>query len=135
VTLEQILVVAIFVLVPLLNVLLRALRRRLAGPPPREPGPEAPGMPARVPVPFPAPGAPRAEAGGIRPRVPPPLPEALRPRRRPQARIASAREARRAIVLMAVLGPCRGLEPPGPAGTGPVATRPVATRPAGRGGT
>ena len=112
-TLEQILVVAVLVLAPLLNVLVRVLRRRFAGPAPPESGPEAPEAPARVRMVSSALGAQRGQAGGIPPSVPqPPLTEVLRPRRRPKVRIGSAREARRGIVLMAVLGPCRGLEPP-----------------------
>jgi hypothetical protein len=113
VTLEQILVVAVLVLAPLLNVLVRVLRRRLAGPAPRESGPKAPETPARLRTLSSSLGAQRGGAGGIPPSVPqPPLTEVLRPRRRPKVRIGSAREARRGIVLMAVLGPCRGLEPP-----------------------
>ena len=50
----------------------------------------------------------------VLPRVPstPPAPSSVS-RRRPRVRVGSARDARRAIVLIAVLGPCRGLEPPG----------------------
>jgi hypothetical protein len=98
------------VLVPLLNVLVRMLRRRLAGPPPREPGPRAPEIPGRAPTLSSSLGARRGEARGIPPAISqPPLTEVLQPRRRPKVRIGSAREARRGIVLMAVLGPCRGL--------------------------
>lgn len=110
-TLEQILVVAVLVLVPLLNFLARALRRHLPGPTAPEPGAGAPEPPAPSrPLPLPL-GALRGEVGGIPRRLtlPPPTDG---PRRRPKARIGGVREARRAIVLLAVLGPCRGLDPP-----------------------
>jgi hypothetical protein len=113
VSLEQILVVAVLVLAPLLNVLMRVLRRRHGGPAPQESGSRAPEAPARLRTVPSSIGAPHGEAGGIRPSVPqPPLTGVLRSRRRPKVRIGSAREARRGILLMAVLGPCRGLEPP-----------------------
>jgi hypothetical protein len=112
VTLEQILVVALLVLVPLLNALVRVLRRRLAGPPPPESGPRASETPGHVRRVSSSLGGQRGEAGGLPPSVPPPpLAGVLQPRRRPKLRIGSARAARRAIVLMAVFGPCRGLEP------------------------
>lgn len=74
-----------------------------------------------------APGAPRLPPGSRAPLPPqrdreerpvgPPLPAAAFPvsnRRRRGAPIGSLREARRGIVLMTLLGPCRALEPPGP---------------------
>ena len=112
-TLKQILILAVFVLVPLLNVLVRMLRRRLAAPAPQQSEPQAPETPARVRTLSSPRGPRRGEAGGILPSVPqPPLAEVLWTRRRPKVRIGSEREVRRGIVLMAVLGPCRGLEPP-----------------------
>jgi hypothetical protein len=108
VTLEQILILAaVFVLVPLLNALVRALRRRLVGPTPRESGSRAPETSAPVRMPSLPLDSPRRAAGG----APPPLTDVLQSRRRPKVRIASAQEARRGILLMTVLGPCRGLEP------------------------
>jgi hypothetical protein len=108
-TFEQLLILALVVLLPLLNFLAGRVRRRL----------EEARPPEAVPV------APRAEA---RPRPGPPAP----PERRPAPRIAapevepprravrraapaaprSLREVRWGIVLMTVLGPCRALEPP-----------------------
>jgi hypothetical protein len=109
---EQILMLAVFVLVPLLNLVVRLLRRHLAGQLPRETQPEAPDTPARVRTLPSGPSARRAEARAIPPRVPPPVAAARRSRRRPRVHLGSAREVRRGLVLMAVLGPCRGLEPP-----------------------
>jgi hypothetical protein len=113
VTLEQILLVAVFVLVPLLNALVRVLRRRVADSAPRESRPGTPEIPPRAQALPPSLRASRGEARRISPSLPPPLTAVLGPRRRPEVRIAGPPEARRGIVLMAVLGPCRGLEPPG----------------------
>ena len=129
-TLEQLLILALFVLVPLLNVLVRVLKRRLAGPAPQESGPQAPETPARVRTLSLPLGARRGEARGIPPSVSQPTrTEGLQPRRRPKVRIGSAREARRGIVLMAVLGPCRGVEPRGQAAR---SGRPPRPQPAAR---
>ncbi|MGH7334783.1 MAG: hypothetical protein ACREKS_18970 [Candidatus Rokuibacteriota bacterium] len=105
---EQLLFLVLFVLIPLINVLRRVLRKR-----PTPPVPEAvraESMPALPP-----------------PRVLQPVPEFARPparataaERRP-AEVAEQRRqtpyrfspsaVRRGIVLMTILGPCRALEP------------------------
>jgi hypothetical protein len=123
---EQLILVAIFLLVGLVNVIVRWLRQRTPAPPPEAPEalppPETRPRPprtldlppgARV-VPAPAVGAPAVPAA-------PPGP---RRRRAPAARDAVGRrsELRRAIVALTILAPCRGREgeaevrTPGPAG-------------------
>jgi hypothetical protein len=104
---EQLLFLVLFVLLPLLNMLRKALRKR------------------RLPAP-PVPEAGRAEPRPVRPApmVLPPVPELARPP--PRARTAERRPVqaaerrrtdfspshiRRGIVLMTILGPCRALEP------------------------
>lgn len=86
---------------------------------------EAPAPPAPPPVKHPAPAAARVAAPAREPigRTPPPESTApvrglgaLRPteprRRRARHRLlAGGADARRAMVLLAVLGPCRGLAP------------------------
>ena len=73
-----------------------------------------PGLyPARVPVPPP----PRAPSGqgatpSVVPRVSPPRSPARSPRGQRRHRRIDPREARRGVVLMTILGPCRGVEPP-----------------------
>jgi hypothetical protein len=83
----------------------RVLRRRRLEGPATPPSPEPTLPAARV--------AQHREPR-VLPRVPstPPAPSSVS-RRRPRVRVGSARDARRAIVLIAVLGPCRSLEPPG----------------------
>jgi hypothetical protein len=112
---EQLLLLAIFLLVPLLNLTARWLRRRLArhAPPSREA--EAVAEQAGAPPP---PRSRRGTAGPGPPpeqprRRPPPAPPAPGPRRRPGA-LGGPRGLRRAIVMMTILGPCRALEPPVP---------------------
>jgi hypothetical protein len=109
-TLQQLLLLAVIVLVPLLNLLLRWLQRRMEAAAPASPGPEAagplPGLPPRAErrEPLPAVELPRVAARARR-------------RPRPTAPIGTLPEIRRAVVMMTVLGPCRALEEPPPAGT------------------
>ena len=112
-TLEQVLILAVFVLVPLINVLMRALKKRFEIAGAQEAGSEAPNVPPHgrtLPAALVARGR---EPRGILPSTPskPPVLSPARGRR-PRVRVGSMREARRAIALIAVLGPCRGLEPP-----------------------
>jgi hypothetical protein len=114
---EQLLLIAIFLLVGLINLIVRRLRQRA----------EAPGPPAEPEaVPWPAPGRTRELPPAARVILPVPLPEpsvpAVRPmrspapappaRRRPRGhrRLGSRADVRRAIVTMTVLGPCRARE-------------------------
>ena len=116
-TREQILLIAVLVLVPLLNFLVRRARRHLEGQarPGVEPEPAKTVPPART-VPARLVGK-RGEPRDIRPisRL---IPTTLPPerRRRPWLRVLSRSDARRGFVLMTVLGPCRGLSPLEPGG-------------------
>lgn len=110
---EQILLLLVFVLVSLLNLLVRWLQRRAREtqrrlPEPRAPAADAPEgrppahMPPRTRVIEPA--LPR-EGARRAPAAPPPITRRPRP-------LGGRAAARRAIVAMTVLGPCRGLEEP-----------------------
>jgi hypothetical protein len=115
-SLEQLVLIAVFVLVPLLNFLVRVLGRRFGARAPAEP----------VPMAVPAPSSSQRASPGVRRRTVPgrsagaSSPPDSRPagaRRRLPLQLESAHAVRRAIVLMAVLGPCRGLAPPPPSMT------------------
>jgi hypothetical protein len=104
---EQLLFIAFFVLVPLLNFLARLLRKRLPAPPTPEAEPEAPAMtvpPPRVLLPVPEPVRPAARG----PRAAEVVAVARRRRKPPRVRAA---DARRGVALMTILGPCRAVEP------------------------
>jgi hypothetical protein len=113
-TRAQVLLFAALVLLPLLNLLMRAVKRRLKGEALRGLGPEAPSLPAPVrmpPAPTTGEGArshnpPRGRATGM-------VVASAVAGGRALSRLGNAREVRRGIVLMTVLGPCRALEPPG----------------------
>jgi hypothetical protein len=103
---EQLLFLVLFVLVPLFNVLARVLRKRRAPPPPvPRAEPELPAMRplprviTALPEPAPAPRATRPVGVPV-----------AEPRRRTPYRL-SARDVHRGMVLMTILGPCRALEP------------------------
>lgn len=111
---EQILLLLVFVLVPLINVLVRWLQRRVreqqrpatvepraAEPVVREERPPVP-VPPRVPVTEPA--LPR-EGFRKAPPAPPPRPVIRR-----AGSLGGRLAVRRAVVAMTILGPCRGLE-------------------------
>lgn len=109
---EQILLLLIIVLVPLLNVLVRWLRRREQQHPlPVEPGAAAAAERAeRPPVPLP----PRARVlESARPRQSfrktpqAPLPRPVIRRAKP---LGGRAAVRRAVVVMTILAPCRALE-------------------------
>jgi hypothetical protein len=118
---EQIILLLVFVLVPLLNLLVRWLQRRAreqplprkAEPPMAEPvAPErwpSATMPPRIRTiaSTPSQEAPRKES-----QRRPPL--AAHPVRRRAAPLGGRAAVRRAIVAMAILGTCRGLEEPPP---------------------
>jgi hypothetical protein len=106
---EQVLLLALFLLVALASTIARWLKSRLEPRPPAEPtrptevaGRPRPAGPREVML-IPTPPTP-AET---RPRKPEP---SVRPRRPPRPRLGRPADLRRAIVLMAVLGPCRALE-------------------------
>jgi hypothetical protein len=115
------LLLLVFVLVVLFNLLVRWLQRRarerqrprpaaraMAEPVEREGWPSA-AMPPRIRAIAPAPSeeAPRKETH----RKTPPAPQPRSGRRR-AAPLGGRAAVRRAIVAMAILGPCRGLEEP-----------------------
>jgi hypothetical protein len=105
---EQLLFIALFVLVPLFNFLAKVLRqrRRPAAPIPQaeEPGEPVTALPPpRVLLPVPEPPRPSARP----PRAPAVL--VVERRRRAPYRLRPA-DVRRGLVLMTILGPCRALE-------------------------
>lgn len=107
-TIEQLLILAVLVLIPLVNYLAGRLRRSLKE---AEPRAAAPPPPRAEPRSRPRPPAlPRPAPGIVPPEAAPPRPAR---RRAASAAPRSLRESRRGIVLMTVLGPCRALEPPG----------------------
>jgi hypothetical protein len=120
--LETLLVLLLVAFVVFANAILPWLRRRLEAGMPEEIEPEVPEATRRAtvapPRPAPAPGrSPVSEMpreGPMRAPLPAVAPPAAK---RPQARwpVGSLRDARRGIVLMTLLGPCRGVEPYDPA--------------------
>ena len=123
---EQLLLLLVFVLVPLINLLVRWLRRRAGEqqrPVPAEPRAAEPvAREERPPVPVPPrvrviePALPREG-----PREAPPAPP-LRPVIRRAGPLGGRLAVRRAVVAMTILGPCRGLEEPPPMTPGPRST-------------
>ena len=105
----QILVLLAFILVPLINLLLERMRRRFETQPPREqPHQPAPRTIAKPPPEVIASPRARVPAAPARTAIPP----RLRPPLRNRAFFSSRRDLRRAILLMAVLGPCRAVDAP-----------------------
>jgi hypothetical protein len=107
VTIEQILVLIVFVLLPLLNWLLRRLGRRREHQPPLPPyDPER-----RQPVSEPRSRAPQPARDRIQAREAPPAPAEVRRREISTNSLFRTRvEMRRAIILMTILGPCRAAD-------------------------
>jgi hypothetical protein len=116
---EQILLLLLFVMVPLLNLLVRWLQRRAREqqqrPVPVEPRAAEPvRREGRPPAPLPPrarliePALPRE---GPRETLPAPRPQPVLRRPRP---LGGRAAIRRAIVAMTILGPCRGVEEPWP---------------------
>lgn len=136
VSFEQLVILAIFLLVGLVNFILDLLRKRGRTAQPQETEQDLakeeeeleldealwrertagvpPDLePARVPVP-PAPRVPSGQGATrsvVSPVAPRRLPARSVQRRRLRRRI-DPREARLGVVLMTILGPCRGIEPP-----------------------
>jgi integrase len=107
VTIEQILVLIVFVLLPLLNWLLRRLGRRRERQPPLPPYMPEP----RQRVSEPRSRAPQPARDRIQAREAPPVPAAVRRRGISTNSLFRTRaEMRRAIILMTILGPCRAGE-------------------------
>ena len=126
----QLLLVAVFLLLPLVNFLLTLWRRRRRESTRAGFEPVAPETPTQETPPR-AIQAARAGVSGDRPRRETPrVPAEVLPA--PRASRSSARlgprDARRGVVLMAILGPCRALEPqlpPVPEARGPAAPSPL----------
>jgi hypothetical protein len=114
----QVLLLAAFVLAPLFSLLMRAVRSRLESEAPRDLGPEAPSIPVRArtrraPTADPGVGprdTSRGGAGGMVARGT--VATSAAPPGRAPSRLGSHWEARRGVVLMTILGPCRALEAP-----------------------
>jgi hypothetical protein len=130
---EALVLITLFVVLPLIQRLREAMRERnrrapepVGGqgqvpesPPPRvrtrRPPPESTGPPLQDETPHAASGA--MPAVGRRPDARRPVKRALTParergrRRRPTADLRTRRDLRRAIVLTTVLGPCRATRP------------------------
>ena len=121
--LEQLFLIAIFILVPLLNFVLQRLRRRLENQPPphseeaqrgpAEPQETAARQPRIVIVPdVPFETAPNPLRRGARAAEQNPIPSApARPALSARSLLRSPQDVRRGIVLMTVLGPCRAYDP------------------------
>jgi len=110
----QVLLFAALVLAPLLSLVMRVVKRRLAGEAPRAAGPQAPSVP--IPSPPLRVSVPRAGAGpGETPRgrATGTVVASGTTAGRAPSRLGSQWEVRRGIVVMTVLGPCRALEPSG----------------------
>jgi hypothetical protein len=109
VSLEQILVLFIFVLLPLLNWLLRRLGRRRERQPPLPP--YDPEQRQRATVSEPVARAPQPARDRIQVREAPPAPAEVRRRGISTNSLFRSRvEMRRAIILMTILGPCRAAD-------------------------
>ncbi|OGK97927.1 MAG: hypothetical protein A3I14_02830 [Candidatus Rokubacteria bacterium RIFCSPLOWO2_02_FULL_73_56] len=111
-SLEQLLLFAVLLLVPLLNFLVRRVRRHLAAGPRPGVEPERPVATRARPgaaVPTPSVRAPREARPARRPPFPAAPAPAPAPRRPPRRPLLRRREARRGFVLMTILGPCPGL--------------------------
>jgi hypothetical protein len=103
----QLLLLIVFILVSLINLLFRRMRRRFESQPPRQELPRQPSprtFAKPPPVELTASVSERVRASEM--AEPPP-----RPRRQLRSKtfFGSRRDLRRAILLMAVLGPCRAV--------------------------
>jgi hypothetical protein len=108
-TRSQALLVAALVLAPLFTVLMRAVMRYLEGDRPRGPEPRARSVPAPVVLPpAPAPALAFPTRATLRGSV---AGTGAETRALPR-RWGIHEEARRGLVLMAILGPCHALDPP-----------------------
>jgi hypothetical protein len=109
-TRTQVLLFAALVLAPLFSVLMRAIMRYLEGDRPRdlEPGARNAPVPVRSP-PAPAP----APAFHVRDTPRGRVTETASEPGATHGRLGSHGDVRRGLMLMAILGPCRALDPPG----------------------
>jgi hypothetical protein len=110
---EQLVILTIFLLVPLLNFLFTLWRRRREGARAGQLEPVAPETPAQATLPRSI-AAAQAGVSGDRPRREIPRVPAETPPGAPRLEVSARlgpRDARRGVVLMAILGPCRAFEP------------------------
>lgn len=111
-TFEQILLLVVFILLPLLNFVMQRIQRRLKRQTP-EKEPVAPirrQVPA-TPAPPPTPRASRDRIlGSQAPTIATPLSRSHFTKR---LLLGTGRDVRRGIILMTILGPCRTFDPPG----------------------
>jgi len=113
ITFEQILLVIIFILAPLLNFILQRVKGRLANQLPRQEPKEPMRRQSRiVPTAAPPPAPNPADTRAPRSRVP--AISVFRSQRRSSktSLLGSPRDLRRGIIIMTILGPCRANEPP-----------------------
>ncbi len=110
-SLEQILILLMFIVLPLLNMLFQRAKRRSEDKHPEDEfGPKVAQLAQATPAPPPTPRASRNRVHGSQaPTVSTPLP---RRRSVKKLTLGSRREIRRGIILMAILGPCRTFDPP-----------------------
>jgi hypothetical protein len=110
-SIEPIILLIIFILIPLANYVLARMRRRFEQPgPARQPVPDMGFRKQAAPAPTPASPATRERAQEA------PLNRVLASSRSRWSRktlFRTRRDVRRVIVAMTVLGPCRAYDPPG----------------------
>jgi hypothetical protein len=120
ITIEQVLLVIIFILAPLINFIMRRARRRLADQLPRQEPPAPTQRQPRVVLTAAPPAAP-SPAGTHAPqqtRVPAISVSRAQRRFSKRSLLGSPRDVRRGIIIMTILGPCRANEPPDEKGAG-----------------
>ena len=110
-SLEQILILLLFIVLPLLNLLFQRVKRRSEGKHPEDESRLEIAQRARaIPPHPPEPRISRDRPHGLQaPTVSTPLP---RRRSVKKLTLGGRREIRRGIILMAILGPCRASDPP-----------------------
>ena len=110
-SLEQIILLIIFIVGPLINILMRRIGRRRQD---QTPG-RKPATPIRrqTPVSETAPSIARASRTRADASEPPTISASRTTSRfKKNSLLGSRRELRRAIIIMTILGPCRASEPP-----------------------
>ena len=111
-TLEQIVLLIVFILLPLLNfVIQRIQRRRKRQTPEKEPVAQIRRQAQATPAPPPTPRASRSRVHGPQaPTISTPISVSHVTER---SLLGTSRDVRRGMILMTILGPCRAFDPPG----------------------
>ena len=109
-SIEPIILLIIFILIPLANYVLERMRRRFEQSGPRQPVPDMGFRRQAAPNLTPASPAPRERAQETPPYR---VVASSRSRWSRKTLFRSRRDMRRVIVAMTVLGPCRAYDPPG----------------------